>query len=108
MTVIVADRFPVKLLGPDGAVTHAKAKVVLTKPDEQGTGRLLAWTSPDHPVYDVPFERDASTIGNKGTDWWFDTSIGRIGVRSAGGCGCGDRLKGWHPPELTPYQLGRL
>jgi hypothetical protein len=108
MPVVVADRFPVKLLDGDGVVTHEKAKLVLTQPDEHGVGRLLAWTSPEVMVYDVAFRRPSSLIGARSVDWVLDTDLGHVGVRTASGCGCGDRLKGFHPPELLPYQMGRL
>jgi hypothetical protein len=106
-SVVVADRFPVQLIDAERLV-HASAKLFLTRPDENGVGRLLAYEAPDVALYDIAWSRPDSTIGPNGVDWLLETGVGRLIVRSAPGCGCGNRLKGWVPQELQPYRLGRL
>lgn len=106
--VVVAERFPVKIYDAQGVLVHGTAKLFLTRPDENGTGRLLAYSAPDRLLYDVPFYREPSAIGGRSAPWTIETEIGTLSVRSAGGCGCGNRLKGWVPQELQPYRLGRL
>lgn len=107
-TIVVADRFPVMVIDAGGEVVHTAAKMVMTRPDADGVGRLLIYSAPDNPLYDVQFYRSSSDIGSQAKDWTLDTSVGRVVVRSAGGCGCGNRLKGWTPQELQPYRLGRM
>lgn len=106
-TIVVADRFPVQLIDGE-TVVHATAKLVLTRPDEAGVGRVLAYSAPGVALYDTTFDRAASFIGPANLDWVLDTPEGRLIVRSAPGCGCGNRLKGYVPQELQPYRLGRL
>jgi hypothetical protein len=106
-TIVVADRFPVQLIDAERLV-HASAKLFLTRPDENGIGRLLAYSAPDVALYDTTWSRPDSTIGSNSVDWRLDTGAGRLIVRSAPGCGCGNRLKGFVPNELQPYRIGRL
>lgn len=106
-TIVVVDRFPVQLIDSERLV-HASAKLFLTRPDETGVGGLLAYEAPDVALCDTTWSRPDSTIGPNGTDWLLETGVGRLIVRSAPGCGCGSRLRGYTPQVLQPYRLGRL
>lgn len=106
-TIIVVDRFPVQLIDSE-ALVCAEAKLFLTRPDENGVGGLLAYSAPDVALYDTTWSRPDSTVGPNSVDWLLESGEGRLIVRSAPGCGCGSRLKGWTPQVLQPFRLGRL
>lgn len=105
--VIAADRFPVSVLREDGSAMFSKVRVIMTQPDERGIGRITAWTSPEDVVIDTNYDRTASQFGPKSQDWYVATDLGEVIIRSLGGCGCGDRLKHWTPPQFQPYRIGR-
>jgi hypothetical protein len=104
--VIAADRFPVVLMDETGTVTHPKARVILTQP-ENGIGRITAWITPENIVLDTNYDREASQFGPRSQDWYVQTDLGEVIIRALGGCGCGDRLKHWVPEQFQPYRIGR-
>lgn len=106
--VVAVDRFPVDLLdGQTQLMLHHLVKLVMTRPVD-GIGRLKVWASPELVVLDTTFGLAESDIRSKQVDWSVQTPNGIVIVRSAPGCGCGNRLKHFTPPEFTPYKMGRL
>jgi hypothetical protein len=104
--VVAVDRFPVILHAPDGTVTR-EVRVVMTKPQD-GVGELIAWSAPDREVLRTSFKLDDSDIRSKQVDWTLATDAGVVIIQPQHGCGCGNRLKYWTPPEFQPYKMGRL
>jgi hypothetical protein len=103
---VAVDRFPVIVHLPDGTVTR-EAKVIMTKPQD-GVGTLIAWSAPDREVLRTTFTLDDSDIRSKQVDWTLSTDLGVVVVQPSPGCGCGNRLKHFTPPELQPYRMGKL
>jgi hypothetical protein len=105
--VVAVDRFPVIVHTPGGAV-YRDAKVIMTRPVD-GVGSLKAWAAADHPpVVDTTFDLDNSDVRSRQVDWSLDTPDGVVVVQPSPGCGCGNRLKYWTPPEFTPMRMGKL
>lgn len=98
--VVVADRHPAIVVGPDGAV-HTGARVVLTR-DE-----LFVWVvDGDQPrqVVQVRWELADSEVGRG--PWVVATGVGEWRVQRGQGCGCSSPLKRLVP--WTPWRVGRL
>ena len=102
--VVAIDRFPVDVT-PDSANTLHTVRMILTVPTD-GVGQLMVWTAPEQRVIDTNFYLDQSDIRSKQVDWTISTDAGPVVVRSAPGCGCGNRLKYWQP--FTMMRMGRL
>lgn len=106
--IVAVDRFPVDLIdGQTSLMLHHQVKLIMTQP-VNGVGRLKAWSAPDVEVLDTEFDLAESDIRSKQVDWGVATSNGPVVVKSSPGCGCGNRLKYWTPPEFQPLRMGRL
>jgi hypothetical protein len=103
--IVAVDRFPVDVVTDDGLLRQVK--LILTQP-QGGVGRLKVWSAPDVLALDTDFDLEASDIRSKQVDWSIQTEAGVVTVRSSRGCGCGNRLKYWQPPEFSPLKMGRL
>lgn len=104
--VVVFDRFPVIVHTPDGVV-YREVKVIMTKPQD-GVGTLKVWSAPDVVVLDTTYVLDESDIRSKQVDWTITTSEGVVVIQPQHGCGCGNRLKMYTPPEFTSYRMRKL
>lgn len=103
--IVAVDRFPVDVIA-DGT-TLRQVKLIMTQPQD-GVGRLKVWSAPDVLALDTDFDLAASDIRSKQVDWSVSTDDGVVVVKSSPGCGCGNRLKYWQPPEFNPLKMGRL
>lgn len=101
---IAEDRFPVDVVTDD--TTLRTVRLIMTRPTD-GVGLFKVWTAPDVLAIDTTFDLTASNIGPKQADWGVVTEAGPVVVKSSPGCGCGNRLKWWSPPEFQPYKKGR-
>lgn len=104
--VVAVDRFPVDVIAP-GGMTYRTCRLIMTQPVD-GVGRLKVWSAPGVLVVDTDFLLEASNIGPKQADWHVATGAESVVVRSSPGCGCGNPLKWWSPPEFQPYRMGQL
>lgn len=87
---IGADRLPASAWPKDDpGAGFAKARVVLTVPDDTGAGRFLVWTTPDprHPAVDLTYQRSTSRLSRARADWEITTIDGGVWiVRGERGC----------------------
>lgn len=104
--VIAEDRFPVDVTVEATGAFHREARVIMTRPADD-VGTLKVWTAPGVVVLDTTFRLSESNIGPKQADWGVTSEDGAVIIRSSVGCGCGNRLKWWSPPEFQPYKKGR-
>jgi hypothetical protein len=108
--VVVADRFPVTVTGPDG-YPRSGCRVILTRPTEQEPGWLWVWLD-TRPTPELlictPWDQDTTTP--PGLDlrqpWQLATGAGRYTVEAGWGCGCSSPLKRMLPWQ--PMRRGRL
>lgn len=98
--VVVADRHPATVLGPDGT-TYDGARVVLTRESmfvfvvHAGVVEMLV-------VQD--YDAEQSVLGRRG--WTVAADDGAWTVERGSGCGCSSPLKRFVP--WTPWRVGRL
>ena len=104
--VIAEDRFPVDVTVESAGQHYREARIIMTRPDDD-VGTLKVYAAPDVVVLDTTFRLSESNIGSKQSDWGVTTDDGAVVIRSSVGCGCGNRLKWWSPPEFQPYKKGR-
>ena len=102
--VIAVDRFPVDVITDQE--TLRTCRLIMTKPQDGGAFKV--WTAPGVLAIDTTFDLAESDIRSKQVDWGVATGTGPVVVKSSPGCGCGNPLKWWSPPEFQPYRMGRL
>lgn len=89
---IALDQFPVIAYTPDGA-RYEPARIVVVN------GRVQVWFVPNgFAEPEVAFEREVLSIeGNRLAGHAILTADGEVRANSAGGCGCGSRLRSFDP-----------
>ena len=104
-TVVAVDRFPVNVSTSDK--TLREVKVIMTEPVD-GVGRLVVYSAPDVKAIDTDyFPAESDIRSTNQADWTIQTAEGVVVVASMHGCGCGNRLKMYNPPEFATHKLRR-
>lgn len=110
LRVVVADRFPVQVTGPEG-FERSNCRVILTRPTPDSPGWAWIWTD-TRPTPELlvctPWDVDASglQIHAGRVPWRLVTDAGTYTVATGWGCGCSSPLKRLIP--WSPMRRGRL